>query len=70
MSPDDHLTVQQVYRDWALLGLVILGALLFTLVLRVMLWNRSKKLFLASHGFPMPSRRSCAFLDLYLSRQQ
>ncbi|MGH8637272.1 MAG: DUF1772 domain-containing protein [Burkholderiales bacterium] len=30
LSADDYLTVQQIYRGWALLGVVILGAVLST----------------------------------------
>lgn len=51
MSREDYLTVQQIYRGWALLGLVILGALLSTLVLSVMLWKRSKNVSLVLTAF-------------------
>ena len=33
LSREDYLTVQQVYRGWALLGIVVAGALLSTLAL-------------------------------------
>jgi hypothetical protein len=33
LSHDDYLTVQQLYRGWAWLGVVVIGALLSTLVL-------------------------------------
>ncbi|MCW5773928.1 MAG: hypothetical protein KIT16_19960 [Rhodospirillaceae bacterium] len=33
----DYLTVQQIYRGWALLGIVVVGALLATLLLVVLL---------------------------------
>lgn len=36
LSRDDYLTVQQIYRGWALLGIVIFGALLSTAALTVM----------------------------------
>jgi hypothetical protein len=36
LSGDDYLTVQQIYRGWALLGFVVAGALLSTLVLAIM----------------------------------
>lgn len=32
----DYLTVQQIYRGWALLGVVVLGALLSTLILAIL----------------------------------
>jgi hypothetical protein len=33
LSRDNYLVVQQIYRGWALLGIVVLGALLSTLIL-------------------------------------
>jgi hypothetical protein len=47
LPPEDYLTVQQVYRGWALLGIPVGGALISTLVLvfnvrrepRVLLWT-------------------------------
>jgi ABC-type cobalamin transport system permease subunit len=44
LSHDDYLTVQQIYRGWALLGSVILGALLSTLALAI-LSRRARRLF-------------------------
>ena len=38
---DDYLTVQQIYRGWALLGFVVAGALCATLALTVMSRGRS-----------------------------
>lgn len=38
---DDYLTVQQIYRGWALLGFVVAGALLSTLALTIMTRGRS-----------------------------
>jgi hypothetical protein len=42
LSRDDYLTVQQIYRGWALLGIVIACAVLSTLVYAVMVrkWRR------------------------------
>ena len=37
---EDYLTVQQVYRGWALLGVVVVGALLSSLVLAIMVRTR------------------------------
>jgi len=36
LSREEYLTVQQVYRGWALLGIVDIGALLSTLVLAIL----------------------------------
>lgn len=36
LSREDYLTVQQIYRGWALLGIVIFSALLSTLTLAIM----------------------------------
>jgi hypothetical protein len=36
LSREDYLTVQQIYRGWALLGFVVLGALVSTVVLAVL----------------------------------
>jgi hypothetical protein len=37
LSRDAYLTVQQIYRGWALLGFVVAGALLSTLILTIRL---------------------------------
>ena len=42
LSRDDYLTVQQIYRGWALLGFVVAGALLSTLVLMIMVRHQPK----------------------------
>lgn len=44
LSREEYLTVQQIYRGWALLGIVVGGALLSTLVLTVMV-RRDRKAF-------------------------
>ncbi|HXH09314.1 MAG TPA: DUF1772 domain-containing protein [Alphaproteobacteria bacterium] len=36
LSREDYLTVQQIYRGWALLGIVVIGALLSSLILTVL----------------------------------
>lgn len=33
---EDYLTVQQIYRGWSLLGIVVIGALLSTLLLTIL----------------------------------
>jgi Domain of unknown function (DUF1772) len=45
LSPDAYLTVQQIYRGWALLGFVVAGALLSTLVLTITV-RKERKAFL------------------------
>lgn len=42
LSKDDYLTVQQIYRGWALLGFVVAGALLSNLVLAVSVRNKPR----------------------------
>ena len=42
LSREDYLTVQQLYRGWALLSIAVLGALLSTLMLTI--------LFASTHG--------------------
>ncbi len=42
LSRDDYLTVQHIYRGWALLGFVVAGALLSTLLLTIMVRNWPK----------------------------
>lgn len=48
---DDYLTVQQIYRGWALLGIVVFGALLSALALAVMVRGRRKAFSLALTAF-------------------
>ena len=43
LSRDDYLTVRQIYRGWALLGFVVAGALLSTLILMVMVRKRPRE---------------------------
>jgi hypothetical protein len=35
LSRDEYLTVQQIYRGWALLGIALIGALIITLILAI-----------------------------------
>jgi uncharacterized membrane protein YkvI len=44
LARDDYQTVQQIYRGWALLGVVVAGALLSTLALSVTV-RRERKAF-------------------------
>jgi hypothetical protein len=51
LSREDYLTVQQIYRGWALLGFVVLGALLSTLALTVMTRKRRREFIFALVAF-------------------
>jgi ABC-type cobalamin transport system permease subunit len=51
LSHDDYLTVQQIYRGWALLGFVVAGALLSTLVLTIMVRKRPREFALTLGAF-------------------
>lgn len=42
LSREDYFTVQQIYRGWALLGIVIAGALLTNLALAIRVRKRRK----------------------------
>jgi hypothetical protein len=42
LSRDEYLTVQQIYRGWALLGIVVFGALISTFVLTILVRKRPK----------------------------
>ena len=41
LSRDEYLVVQQIYRGWALLGIVVFGALLSTLALAIAVRKRA-----------------------------
>jgi hypothetical protein len=51
LSRADYLTVQQLYRGWAWLGIVVVGALLSTLALTIMLRNRGRAFALTLVAF-------------------
>lgn len=42
LPAEEYLVVQQIYRGWALLGIVVFGALLSTLALTIMVRRDSK----------------------------
>jgi ABC-type cobalamin transport system permease subunit len=44
--PRGYLTVQQIYRGWALLGIAVLGALLSTLILAVFVRDNRRLFYL------------------------
>jgi hypothetical protein len=43
LSRADYATVQQLYRGWALLGVVVIGALVTTAVLAIMVRTQAKE---------------------------
>jgi glucan phosphoethanolaminetransferase (alkaline phosphatase superfamily) len=46
LSREDYLTVQQIYRGWALLGIAVIGALLSTLILTVLVRENPRVFYL------------------------
>jgi len=48
---DEYLIVQQIYRGWALLGIVVFGALLSTLILTVILRQQRRPFILSLIAF-------------------
>ena len=46
LSRDDYLRVQQIYRGWALLGIVVTGALVCTVVLALQVRYRPAEFYL------------------------
>jgi len=51
LSREDYLKVQQIYRGWALLGFVVVGALLSTLVLTITVRHERKAFIRALIAF-------------------
>jgi ABC-type cobalamin transport system permease subunit len=51
LSRVDYLIVQQIYRGWALLGIVILGAVLSTLILTILVRKRPNEFALSLVAF-------------------
>ena len=39
LPPGEYMIVQKIYRGWALFGVVVFGALAFTLVHTMMVWR-------------------------------
>lgn len=46
MSREDYLTVQRIYRGWALLGIAVMGALLSSVLLALTVRESSAELYL------------------------
>jgi hypothetical protein len=51
LTRDQYFTVQQIYNGWALLGIVIAGALVSTLVLSIKVRKQRKQFILALVAF-------------------
>jgi hypothetical protein len=51
LGREEYLTVQQIYRGWALLGIVVAGALISTLTLSVMVRKQRKAFLFALIAF-------------------
>ena len=51
LNEEDYFVVQGIYRGWALLGVVLFGALAANLVLAVMVRHRRGAFWLALLGF-------------------
>jgi hypothetical protein len=51
LSQQDYLTVQQIYRGWALLGFVVAGALLSNLMLTIKVRKKPKAFVLTLIAF-------------------
>ena len=51
LSREDYLTVQQIYRGWALLGFVVVGALLSNLVLTIVVRTKPRAFVLTLIAF-------------------
>ena len=51
LSREDYLTVQQIYRGWALLGFVVVGALLSILALTITVHRKRKAFIFALIAF-------------------
>ncbi len=47
LSGEQYFTVQQIYRGWALFGIVIIAAMLATGALAILLWRRGRPFGLA-----------------------
>jgi hypothetical protein len=69
LERDAYLTVQQIYRGWALLGFVVGVALISTLSLTVLLGSRSPGRLPVLAAFLCLGENPSHFLDLDLSGQ-
>ena len=61
LSREDYLTVQQIYRGWALLGFVVAGALLSTLALTITVRKERKPFIFAFIAFLCIARTQVVF---------
>jgi hypothetical protein len=51
LSREEYLTVQQIYRGWSLLGIVVIGALLSTFILTISVRNQRTAFILTLVAF-------------------
>lgn len=70
LSVEDYFTVQNVYRGWALLGFVVFGALLSTLLPTIRLRHRGKPFTLSLIAFLCIVGTQVIFLDFHLSGER
>jgi hypothetical protein len=67
LSAEDYLTVQQIYRGRALLGIVWAGALISNVVLTIMIRKEPKAFYLEPNSLPLYCRNECSvFLCLLI----
>lgn len=60
LSREDYLTVQQIYRGWALLGIAVVGALLSTMILCVLVRSNAQRFY------PVLIAMVCIALSLFI----
>lgn len=69
LSREDYLTVQQIYRGWALLGIVVIGALISTLGINGYGSQRAKGFYFNLDSLTLYCGNPVSVLDIYLSCQ-
>ena len=69
LSRNDYLIVQQIYWGWALLGIVVFGALLSTLTLTILVRKRGTRIRAEFGRISLHHGNSGSVLDVYVSRQ-
>jgi hypothetical protein len=67
LSRDEYFIVQQIYRGWALLGFVVVGALLSTMILAVMVRDNRRIFILTVAASMCIAGALIVFFFLYLS---
>jgi len=69
LSREDYLTVQQIYRGWALLGIVVVGALVSSAVLAGLV-RRTPTAFYLTAGAALCIALSLLTLSLLVERSE